>query len=62
MLAMHGRRSEVDIFAWHLARELGKTIGEIEAMPYAEYLGWSSYFTARAAIASVQTGKGGAIV
>jgi len=58
MFAMHGVRNpaggDVDVFAFHLARELGKTVGEIENMAHAEYLAWSSYFTARHAIQSVR--------
>lgn len=53
ILAMHGQPSTIDVFAFHLARELGRTVGEIEAMPYAEYVGWRSYFTAKHAVDSV---------
>lgn len=57
MLGLSGRGTdfngsplEVDVFAFHLAHELGRTVTEVEQMPYAEYVAWRAYFTARAAL------------
>ena len=54
MMAFHGRPSDVDVFTFHLARELGRTVGEIEAMPYEEYVGWRSYFTVKHAVENLR--------
>lgn len=51
MHARHGRaypEVQIDAFAFQLAFDLGKTLGEIEAMPYLEYLHWNSWYAARA--------------
>jgi hypothetical protein len=58
MLGLNGRDSEVDVFAFHLALRLGKTVGELDDMPNAEYVAWQSYFTAKHAVESVQAGGG----
>ena len=42
-LASVGEESDVDMFAFFLADRLGKTLGEVQDMPYAEYLAWSSF-------------------
>lgn len=36
-------KSEVDHFPFILAEELGKTLGEIDAMPHAEYVQWKAW-------------------
>ena len=38
---------EVDVFAYFLADRLGKTIGELDQMPYAEYARWKAYHKVR---------------
>lgn len=35
------------MFAFHLAEKLGKTLGEVYAMPHSEYVGWQSYYTVK---------------
>lgn len=50
MLGFHDRPSEVEVFSFFLARELGKTVAEIEQMSHAEYVRWQGYFTAKHAI------------
>lgn len=58
MHAFHGVREDggehVELFAFHLARELGKTVAEIEGMPHREYASWDAYFKSRNAVASVR--------
>lgn len=50
MLSLLQQPSDLDAFAFFLATKLGKTLGEIEAMPLAEYNAWKAYFTAKHAI------------
>lgn len=50
MLGFHDRPSDVDVFVFFLASQLGKTVAEIELMPHAEYVRWRGYFTAKHAI------------
>ena len=38
-----GEDSEVELFTFYLADRLGKTIGELDDMPHAEYVAWASY-------------------
>lgn len=54
VLALHDRPSDVDVFAYFLARELGRTVAEIEDMPHAEYVNWRAYFTAKHAIENLK--------
>lgn len=57
MYGMHGRDGEVDVFLFHLALKLGRTVGELlDTLSHAEYSAWRSYFTAKHAIESVQAG------
>lgn len=56
MFALHGRPSEVDVFAFHLAEKLGKTVEEIDRMSAVEYLRWQAYYTAKNAIEGVRSG------
>lgn len=42
-LASVGQESGTDLFAMFLADRLGRTLGELDDMPHAEYLAWSSY-------------------
>lgn len=57
MLALNGRESEVDAFAFVLAEKLGMTVREVEErMDHREYVSWQAFFTARAAVESVQRG------
>lgn len=46
-LASVGQESSVDVFAFYLADRLGKTLGELDDMPAAEYVAWSSYHKVR---------------
>jgi hypothetical protein len=39
-----------DTFPFVLALDLHRTLGEIDAMPYPEYLSWQAYYTWRAAM------------
>jgi hypothetical protein len=39
---------EIDEFRFHLAEKLGKTIGEINAMPHREYITWYVYLGRKA--------------
>lgn len=50
MLGLNGRPSDVDVFLFYLATQLGKTVGEVEEMPNAELVRWRAYFTAKHAI------------
>lgn len=36
-----------DRFAYELALDLGKTLGEVEAMPNAEYVRWRAFYRYR---------------
>ena len=38
-----GEETDVDLFAFYLADRLKKTLHEIEQMPHAEYVAWSSF-------------------
>lgn len=38
---------EIDVFLYFLADRLGKTIGELDTMPYAEYARWKAYHKVR---------------
>lgn len=38
---------DVDAFAYFLADQLGKTLGELDDMPHAEYTGWKSFHKVR---------------
>lgn len=40
----HEGGEDVDLFAYFLAEKLGKTVGEIERIPHAEYMRWRSYY------------------
>lgn len=37
----------VDAFSYFLADRLGRTLGELDDMPHAEYVGWVSYHKVR---------------
>lgn len=50
MLGLLGQRSEVDVFLYYLGTQLGKSVVEIEALPYAEVESWRAYFIAKHAI------------
>lgn len=39
-----GEPSDVELFRYFLARELGKTLADLEDMECAEYAGWISYY------------------
>lgn len=54
MLGLNGRDSEIDTFVYRLAHELHKTVGEVEAMPRAEYLNWHAYFTVLSALENMK--------
>lgn len=47
---------ELDTFPFVLAMDLGRTLGEVDAMPYPEYLSWQAYYTYRAAMADFKKG------
>ena len=46
-LANVGQESEADIFLMYLADRLGKTLGELDDMPHAEYVAWASFHKVR---------------
>lgn len=48
MLSMVGEPSEIDFFKFQLAKDLGKTIGEIDGMTHREYFEWQAWYTASA--------------
>ena len=48
------KSDDVDGFAYYLAHQLHKTIGEVEAMPSQEYVRWAAYFTAKAAVENLK--------
>ncbi len=50
MLALNGRPSEVDVFAFHLAKELGCFVADLERMPHSEYVQWAGFFKAKHAV------------
>lgn len=50
MLALNGRESDVDPFPYVLAERLHCTLRDIDAMPWAEYLGWASYMKVKSTI------------
>lgn len=37
----------MDAFSYFLADRLGRTLGELDDMPHAEYVGWVSYHKVR---------------
>lgn len=43
-LAAHGQPSDAEVFTFFLCEKLGKTLGDLDAMPAAEYVGWVSYY------------------
>jgi hypothetical protein len=45
---------ELDSFPFVLALDLGRTLSELNAMPYPEYIGWLSFYTYRAAMAAME--------
>lgn len=55
-MSVHGRESDVEAFDYFLARELGRFVSDIEAMPYPEYLGWASFFKVKAAREGMRRG------
>lgn len=44
---------EADAFEFVLAKDLGKTLGEVRAMPNSEYVEWQCYHEARRAYEEV---------
>lgn len=48
-MALNGMPSEQDTFAFFLAKELGKTVGELDVMSHAEYVRWQAYYEAKGA-------------
>lgn len=61
MLGLNGRTRDlsgdpldVDVFAFHLAHQLGLSLREVESMPHAEYIQWHAYFTALRASENLQ--------
>lgn len=50
MLGLLQQPSELDVFSYFLATQLGRSVGEIDAMPHAEYVNWKSYYIAKHAI------------
>lgn len=45
---------DFDTFPMVLALDLHKTLGEIDAMPWPEYLAWQAFYAYRAATAKMQ--------
>lgn len=50
----------MDPFPFVLALDLGKTLAELDDMPYPEYLAWQAYYTWRAAMIDYERKKAGA--
>ena len=44
---------ELDPFTFTLAEALGKTLGEIGAMPNRDYIAWRAFYTYRTAMAEM---------
>ncbi len=51
-LAFHGQPTEINMFSYYLAEKLGKTVGEVEDMPFVEYDRWRAFYTVKAALDS----------
>lgn len=49
----------MDTFPFVLALDLHKTLGELDAMPYDEYLSWMAFYTYRAAMQDFERRKAG---
>lgn len=47
----------MDPFPFVLGLDLHKTLGEIDAMPYPEYLSWMAFYTWRAAMQDFERRK-----
>lgn len=58
MLGLNGREADVDTFAFFLARELGKTVGELDSMPATEYVSWQAYYEATGAMRDMRARHG----
>lgn len=43
-LASVGEESDVDVFTFLLAHDLGKTLGELDDMPAAEMANWRAFY------------------
>lgn len=50
ILGLHKRESEEDVFLFYLASQLGKSLSEVEEMPYSEITRWRAYYTAKSAL------------
>lgn len=50
MLGLNGQPSEFDVFSFFLARELGRTVAELDTMSMDERTKWSAYYEAKTAI------------
>jgi hypothetical protein len=48
---MEGER---DSFPFVLALDLGRTLTEMDAMPYPEYMDWQAFYTYRAAMREME--------
>lgn len=45
---------ELDTFQFVLALDLGKTLAELDEMPFDEYLHWQAFYKWRAAMADFE--------
>lgn len=59
MLGFMKQPTTVEVDLYFLAHELGKTVGEIRAMPHTEYVTWQAYFKARHAIQNMKPAEEG---
>lgn len=50
MLALHNRPSDIDVFEFFLATQLGMTVDQLRDMGHDEYVRWAAYFKAKHAI------------
>lgn len=49
---------ELDAFQFVLALDLGKTLAELDAMSFDEYLHWQAFYTYRAAMRDLEAKRG----
>lgn len=47
VFSLNGFDSDADAFLFYLGTQLGKTVAELDALSYAEYVQWVAYFKAK---------------
>ena len=48
---------DTDPFPFVLARDLGRTVGELDPMPFAEYVQWKAFYVWETAMAEFELQK-----